>query len=75
MSIPRVHIRIFSFPMIAATYIDLSEGRVRQGVLAVVVGDGDGDSPVTHPGGELRSGAGIFLRRGDKQIIQQTEIV
>ena len=61
--------------MNAAPYIDLCEVHVRQGVLAVVVRDGDGHSPVTHPGVELRSGAGVFLLAWDKQIIQHFRLL
>ena len=45
------------------TNADFSESVVREGVLAVAVGDGDGHTPVAHPRRELGPGPGVFLSR------------
>ena len=54
---------------IIITYVDLGEGGVGEGVLAVVVGEGDGDPPGPLSGGELWSSTGILLHKIIKQII------
>ena len=55
--------------MIDLTNIDCCESVVGEGVLAVVVRDGDGDSSVAHPARELGSGTCVLLGEIIKHLL------
>ena len=54
------------------TYVDHGERVVGQGVLAVVVRDGDADLPVGQFGGEVGPGAGVLWWRATNSALLQS---